>query len=116
MKKCTKNFDENKSLEDWKKKMQFEDDKEVLGVKLAEIVKTHKSMVKHNNLNVIAHRDFEDKILRFYVFTNRMLINGKNSEIEVEVWIWNENVEWEHHDKVIRMEHEVDVTLRRQAY
>lgn len=33
MKKCTKNFDENKSLEDWKLKMQ-EKDKEGLGEKM----------------------------------------------------------------------------------
>jgi hypothetical protein len=27
--------------------------------------------------------------LLFYVFSNRMMINGKNSELEVEVWKWH---------------------------
>ena len=114
MKKCTKYFDENKSLEDWKLKMSLED--AGLGKKMEEIDKNHKIMIKHNNLNVIAHRDFEDKILRFYVFNNRMLINGKNSEIEIEVWEWNEDKECDDKDKVTRMEHDVNVIVRRQAH
>lgn len=73
-------------------------------------------MIKHNNLNVIAHRDFEDKKLRFYVFNNRMLINGKNSEIEIEVWEWNEDKPWNDPDKVTRMKHDVDVIVKRQAH
>jgi len=114
MKKCTKYFDENKSLEDWKLKMSLED--KGLGEKMKDIDEKHKIMIKHNNLNVIAHRDFEDKILRFYVFNNRMLINGKNSEIEIEVWEWNEDKEWDDKDKVTRMVHDVNVIVRRQAH
>ena len=114
MKKCTKYFDENKSLEDWKLKMSLED--KGLGEKMKDIDEKHKIKVKHNNLNVIAHRDFEDKILRFYVFNNRMLINGKNSEIEIEVWEWNEDKEWDDKDKVTRMVHDVNVIVRRQAH
>ena len=98
MKKCTKNFDESKSLEDWKDKIQDTDP--AMKVKLDDIDKNFKVMIKHNNLNVIAHRDLEDHLLRFYVFNNRMLVNGKNSEIEVEVWLWDETKDYTDKDKV----------------
>ena len=83
---------------------------------MKDIEKTHKIMIEHNNLNVIAHRDFEDNKLRFYVLNNRMLINGKNSEIEIEVWEWNEDKEWDDEHKVTRMEHDVDVIVKRQVH
>ena len=83
---------------------------------MKDIEKTHKIKIEHNNLNVIAHRDFEDNKLRFYVLNNRMLINGKNSEIEIEVWEWNEDKEWDDEDKVTRMVHDVDVIVKRQAH
>ena len=83
---------------------------------MKDIEKTHKIKIEHNNLNVIAHRDFEDNKLRFYVLNNQMLINGKNSEIEIEVWEWNEDKECNEKDKVTRMVHDVDVIVRRQAH
>ena len=44
MKKCTKYFDENKSLEDWKLKMSLED--AGLGEKMKEIESEIKSIVE----------------------------------------------------------------------
>ena len=60
---------------------------------MLDIKKNLRVSIPHTNLNVIAHRDFDDEILRFYVFTNRMLINGKNSEMEIEVWEWQKDID-----------------------
>jgi len=74
----------------WKTRVINNKDNAKLKKHLDSIKRDLRVSVPHTNLNVIAHRDWSDDILRFYVFTNRMLINGKNSEMEIEVWEWNE--------------------------
>ena len=75
------------------------------------IEREHKVRVKHSNLNVIGHRDLKDGLLRFYVLNNRMLVNGKQSEIEVEVWLWHDDRPFDDPNKITRIEHEIDVEV-----
>ena len=51
--------------------------------------------------------------MRFYVLSNRMLINGKNSEMEIEVWFWHPEKDFTAKDKITRIEHDMTVKCRR---
>lgn len=55
----------------------------------------------------------DKETLLFYVFSNKMLINGKNSEMEVEVWQWHEERDFKDPNKITRVEHDMDVIVRR---
>jgi hypothetical protein len=82
---------------------------------MSNIQREHKMLVSHKHLNVIAHRDLKDGLLRFYVLSNRLLVNGKQSEIEVEVWLWHDDRPFDDPNKITRIEHEIDVEVIRLA-
>jgi hypothetical protein len=114
LKACTKGYDDSKAYEDWTKMLRETDTK--LKQLLDENKKNFRVMIPHENLNIIANKEKSDKEreIHFYVFSNRMLINGKNSELEVEVWKWHPEESFDNPEKKItRIVQEMDVRCRR---
>lgn len=115
LKRCTKGYDENEALKEWKEDL-LNNDRE-LKRKIKNLRDNFKISINAENLNILAVKDKKiepgQETLLFYVFSNKMLINGKNSEMEVEVWRWHDEKDFKDPNKITRIEHDLDVVVRR---